>query len=179
MQRIDANALRDLVDSYGAALKLYARQWCNAPDDALQEALIDLLRQNPVPDQPVAWLFNTIRCRALNLTRGERRRSEHYRQASQERDEWFSDNDGLGFDNEEVTAALAGLSELEREVVIARIWGELSFEKIGELVDISSSSAHRRYHAALLQLYEVLEGKDSTSGLNNESKTRTSHRCDV
>jgi hypothetical protein len=82
MARIDSDGLQELIDSHGAALKLYARQWCNAPDDALQEALIELLRQSPVPDHPTAWLFKTIRFRAMNLSRGERRSSEHHRRAS-------------------------------------------------------------------------------------------------
>ena len=42
-------------------MSLYARQWCHAPDDALQEALIELLRQSPAPDNPVAWLYKTLR----------------------------------------------------------------------------------------------------------------------
>ena len=55
------------MDEHGAAKSLYARQWCRVPDDALQEALIDLARQDPVPDNPVAWLYKTVRRRAMNL----------------------------------------------------------------------------------------------------------------
>lgn len=54
MQRIDTERLQQLIDRHGAALTLYARQWCHAPEDALQEALIDLLRQDSVPDCPAA-----------------------------------------------------------------------------------------------------------------------------
>jgi RNA polymerase sigma-70 factor (ECF subfamily) len=171
--------MQKLIDSHGPALKLYARQWCNAPEDALQEALIELLRQNPVPDQPVAWLFCTIRRRAMNLTRGERRRSEHHRQASQQRDAWFSGDGGEEFDNEELTGLLSRLPDLEREIVIARIWGELSFERIADLVGVSSSSAHRHYRGALLLLHEMLEAEDDKLGQTDESKTQTPLRCDA
>ncbi|MCA9125298.1 MAG: sigma-70 family RNA polymerase sigma factor [Planctomycetaceae bacterium] len=68
MERIDSQSLQTLIDSHGAALKLYARQWCHTPDDALQEALIELLRQHPAPDHPAAWLFTTIRRRAMSGT---------------------------------------------------------------------------------------------------------------
>ncbi|MBC8356288.1 MAG: sigma-70 family RNA polymerase sigma factor [Planctomycetes bacterium] len=179
MQRIDTEAVQELIDSHGAALKLYARQWCNAPEDALQEALIELLRQSPVPDQPVAWLFNTIRFRAMNLTRGERRRSEHHRQASQQRNEWFGDGGDAGFDSEELTGVLTQLPQMEREIVVARIWGEMSFEKIADLVGISSSSVHRRYRGALLLLNQLLDGEDDQLGQTNESETQTPHQCDA
>ena len=44
VEQIDTERLQQLIDSHGAALALYANQWCNAPEDALQEALIELLR---------------------------------------------------------------------------------------------------------------------------------------
>ena len=56
-----------MIDAHGATLMLYARQWCRDPDDALQEALTELLRQSPAPDSPVAWLHKTVRRRAMNL----------------------------------------------------------------------------------------------------------------
>ena len=179
MERIDTQSLQKLIDSHGAALTLYARQLCSAPEDALQEALIELLRQTPVPDHPVAWLFTTIRRRALNLTRGERRRNEHHHQASQQRDAWVTDDEVTGFDSAQLMEALNQLPDVEREIVVARIWGELSLEKIAELIGTSSSSAHRRYRAALSRLHSMLEGPDDKLGRTNGSKTQTPHRCDA
>ncbi|HUG70213.1 MAG TPA: sigma-70 family RNA polymerase sigma factor [Pirellulaceae bacterium] len=172
VERIDTEALQTLIESHGAGLALYARQWCNAPEDALQEALIELLRQNPVPDHPVAWLFKTIRYRAINLTRGERRRDEHHRQASEQRDAWFMADKEPGFNSEELQEVLSRLPDLEREIVVARIWGELPFERIADLVHISSSSVHRRYRGALLLLHEMLDGDEDKIGQKNESPTQ-------
>ena len=42
----------------------------------------------------------------------------------------------------------------EREVVVARLWGELSFREIGEITGTSESTAHRRYQGALARLRE-------------------------
>ena len=177
MERIDSDGLQELIDSHGAALKLYARQWCNAPDDALQEALIELLRQSPVPDHPTAWLFKTIRFRAINMSRGERRRSEHHRRASEQRDEWFIEEPGQGFDGRELSRLLDELPSMEREIVIARTWGELPFERIADLVGSSSSSVHRRYRAALLMLRRMIVEEDR--GETNETPTQTRQQCDV
>ena len=56
----------------------------------------------------------------------------------------------------EFESALAGLPPLEREIVVARIWGRLSFAQIAELVEQSSSAVHRRYKRALAELRTVL-----------------------
>jgi len=159
VNRIETADLRQLLDAYGAALLLYARQWCRAPEDALQEALIDLLRQRPVPDRPVAWLFTTIRRRALNLARSERRRVHHQLHAAAQRAAWFVVDETLPFEPGELEALLARLPQLEREIVIARIWGELSFDQIAGLLGRSLSAVHRRYRRALLVLGGMLDEK--------------------
>jgi len=178
VERIDSDQLQELIDSHGAALTLYARQWCKAPDDALQEALIELLQQSPVPDHPTAWLFKTIRYRAMNLSRGERRRSEHHRRACEQRDDWFIEEHGPGFDSGELARLLDQLPTMEREIVITRIWGELPFERIAELVGSSSSSVHRRYRAALLMLRRMM-GDDAGTGETHEPQRQPRQQCDV
>lgn len=175
MKQIDGERLQRLIDGHGATLVLYARQWCRVPEDALQEALIDLLRQQPPPDRPVAWLFHTVRRRAMNLARGERRRQEHQRRAGQQREAWFVMDSDVGLDSEELTSMLHQLPALEREVVVARIWGELSFEEIGELVSISSSAAHRRYRKALALLGKMIS-REEDSDENDEQEQRVTDR---
>ncbi|HZT78720.1 MAG TPA: hypothetical protein VFA26_00740 [Gemmataceae bacterium] len=39
-----------LIDQHAAALVLYARQWCAAPEDVVQEALVKLVRQRKPPE---------------------------------------------------------------------------------------------------------------------------------
>lgn len=175
MKQIDGEQLQRLIVGHGAALVLYARQWCRVPEDALQEALIDLLRQESPPDRPVAWLFHTVRRRAMNLARGERRRQEHLRRAGRRREAWFVMEPDAGFDSEELAGMLHQLPALEREVVVARIWGELSFEEIGDLTSISSSAAHRRYHKALSLLGEMMSRDEDTDG-NHEQEQRVADR---
>jgi len=52
--------------------------------------------------------------------------------------------------------ALESLPLEQREVVVARIWGGLSFIQIGQLVGVSDSAAHRRYEAGLSALRQKL-----------------------
>jgi len=171
VQRIDTDRLQQLIDRHGAALTLYARQWCHAPEDALQEALIDLLRQDPVPDCPAAWLFKTVRRRAMNVARGERRRAQHQRRAGEQREQWFLNHRDEAFDSDELAGMLDRLPPLEREIVVARTWGELPFEQIAELIELSSSSAHRRYRRALSMLGDMINGKLDKTGQTDESGT--------
>ncbi|MFO0948333.1 MAG: hypothetical protein U1D30_20830 [Planctomycetota bacterium] len=41
-------------------------------------------------------------------------------------------------------------------MVVAHLWGGLSFQEVGDLVGCSSSAAHRRYVAGIAALKEQL-----------------------
>jgi RNA polymerase sigma factor (sigma-70 family) len=136
---------------------LYARQWCANPDDAVQDALVDLANQATDPRDPVGWLYKTARCKAMNQARSEQRRTKHQQLAAQERDAWFQFDPSADVGAEEVEVLLGELSELEREIVVARIWGDLSFEQIAELVDRSLSFVYRHYQQALSKLEKKID----------------------
>lgn len=152
MTHIDAQSLQELIDTHAAALTLFARQWCRDPEDAVQEALIELLRQNPIPNNLVAWLYTTVRRRAMNLARADGRRAKHQRSASEQRTSWFLPAESQLDDPVDYESLLARLPRTEREIVVARIWGELSFAQIAELADQPLSTVHRRYQRALGEL---------------------------
>ena len=52
--------LGQLIDDHAAALTLFARQWCAAPEDVVQEAFVKLSAQRPLPNDPVGWLLSLI-----------------------------------------------------------------------------------------------------------------------
>ena len=66
-----------LFDRYAAALELFARQWCDCPEDVVQEALIELAGQPRMPDDPAAWLYRVVRNKAITAWRGSQRRRRH------------------------------------------------------------------------------------------------------
>ena len=151
MAQLDAQQLAELLDRYGATLKLYARQWCTAPDDVVQQAFIDLAACHTVPANPAAWLFAVVRRRAISRARSERRRQQHEATAGQQ---WFvrkrEQHEAVAFAIE----ALAELPLADREVVIAHLWGRLTFAEIARLIGISVSTAQRHYEVAIDQLRE-------------------------
>lgn len=154
-----------LFEQLGAALVLYARQWCRFPDDAVQEAFIELSKQDECPREPAAWLFTTVKRRAMNLARNEGRRQRHHQAAAENREPWFEGTDESDETHELLQQSIKKLTPLEREIVVARIWGELSFQQIADLVQSSTSTVHRHYQAALLKLREHVDPAHQTSAL--------------
>lgn len=174
MQR---QTLQELFGNLGGALVLYARQWCKSPEDAVQEAFIDLDRCSPEPASPKAWLYTTTRRKAQNIARSESRRRGQLEKkvqtnASEHATEyWLERQTHHGIDADEVLRGLEALDPDQREMIVARVWGELSYEELGELMNCSASSAFRRYAAALSALKrtvlaEVSE-QDTSTHLEN------------
>ncbi|MEX2137683.1 MAG: RNA polymerase sigma factor [Pirellulales bacterium] len=149
--------LADLLDRLGGTLQLYARQWCTVPDDVVQEALVELAGQREWPANPRAWLFRVVRNRAISQARAMQSRRRHEGAAAEQARVWFDRRTRLHSELELAAEALAELPLELREVVVAHFWGGLTFSEIGELTGTSSSTAHRRFEAALLALRERME----------------------
>jgi RNA polymerase sigma-70 factor (ECF subfamily) len=144
-----------LIDAHAAALVLCARQWCAEPEDVVQEAFVKLARQRRPLADPVAWLYRVVRNGAIDAGKMARRR--HRREAAAARPvHWFVEPEIEGLDAEIAVAALQRLAPEEREVIVARHWGGLSFEQIALVVGCSASTAFRRYTAGVDALREQL-----------------------
>jgi RNA polymerase sigma factor (sigma-70 family) len=146
--RITAVELEQLVDELGSSLVLFARQWCSCPDDALQEALIELAKKDPAPRSPKAWLFRVVRNKAMNLARSDRRRARH-ESARAEADAWFDSDADSQLDAESTSQWIEQLPDILRQIVVARIWGELTFEQIAEVVDRPTATVFRLFREAI------------------------------
>lgn len=146
-----------LFDAIGPALILYARQWSDrqGAEDAVQEAFLALARQAELPQQPSAWLYQVVRNSLISAARS-RKRSKDREALSSRTEAWFSAVDDQ-LDARQATQSLAELEPDCREVIVARIWGGLTFEQIARLQGCSLTTAHRRYQAGLSQLHERLE----------------------
>ncbi|MEN6452501.1 MAG: RNA polymerase sigma factor [Thermoguttaceae bacterium] len=157
MERLTPEAVTRLWDERGPALVLYARQWCDAPEDVVQEAFLLLARQAVAPGNPVGWLYRVVRNGAINAARSHRRRSRREAIVALRRAPWFEAADGDSLNAAEVTEALARLPIGQREAIVAHLWGGLSFEEIGRLCGSSAATVHRRYHRGLAALRERFE----------------------
>jgi RNA polymerase sigma-70 factor (ECF subfamily) len=153
---IGPELLGRLLDRHAAALALYARQWCRTPDDVVQQAFVQLARQREVPQQVETWLYRVVRNGAISAARAAQRRRRHETVAAEMAGSWFVPSEPPGLDAADAAAAMESLALDEREVIVAHLWGGLTFQEIASLTGLSSSTAHRRYEAGLRQLREIL-----------------------
>ena len=137
-----------LLDSHGPPLILYARQWCAAPEDVVQDAFLKLVALRSPPREVVPWLYRVVRNAALDAAKGDRRRQRRESVVARAA-RWFVEPEVEGLDASAAVAALQRLPVEEREVIVARLWGGLSFEQIAEVAGCSASTAFRRYSAGL------------------------------
>jgi RNA polymerase sigma factor (sigma-70 family) len=137
-------------------LALYARQWCDTPEDVVQEAFLLLVRQAVVPERPVGWLYRVVRNRAIKALRTSGRQARREAAVAHPGEPWFESREGEQLDAAAATAALRRLPAQEREVIVARLWGGLSFEEVAQLSGLSLSKAYRCYQRGLERLRERL-----------------------
>src|SRR5712692_6604763 len=154
-QVMTAAEVARLIDAHAAPLVLCARQWCTEAEDVVQEAFVKLVRQSRPPEDTVAWLYRVVRNGAIDASKMARRRQR--RESAVARPErWFVEPEVEGLDAQTAVAALERLVPEEREVIVARHWGGLSYEQIGEVVGCSASTAFRRYTAGVEELRKQL-----------------------
>jgi RNA polymerase sigma-70 factor, ECF subfamily len=152
-------------DAHGPKLLLCARQWTRSladAEDVVQEAFVRYWRhQRNLPGEPVALLVTSIRRAALDLARRESRRAAREDMACgglEESEAVFDPLPGDGDERrQEVEAVLRCLPAEQREVLVLKLWQELTFEQIGELLAISPHTAASRYRYALATLRKELK----------------------
>ena len=143
-------ALERAYADHAAACVLYARQLSpHAAEDAAQEAFVKLMRRMVSGDPPAnvrAWLLTAVRSAALDGRRGEGRRRRREQAVATP---LFAEAATDGLDATAVADALADLSPRRREVLVLRLWCDLGFAEVAELVGVAVSTAHADYAAAL------------------------------
>jgi RNA polymerase sigma factor (sigma-70 family) len=155
---IDAELLGRLLDEHGPALALYAAQWTDAADDCVQEALVELARQPARPEHVVAWMYRVVKHRALNAARSARRRREREARSVEQRFVVAESPSAVDrYDALAVVEALTQLESQDRQIIVMRLWGGLTYDQIAAALSVSTSTAHRNYASALEHLREILE----------------------
>ncbi len=134
----------------GPGLLLFARQWAHSRADAediVQEAFVRFWRKDRSPENR-ALLYATVRSIALDFLRRDRRRQRREIEASlHQTDEPFFQFADEG--QQVLAGAVAALPEEQREVVVMKIWNDLTFAEIAEVLQISANTVASRYRYAL------------------------------
>ncbi len=141
-------------------LVLFARQFVRSiadAEDIVQEAFIKFWRkQHPIANR--ALLFATVRSTALDLLRRDVRRARREAEAfaDAERATTPPEFDATTESQQALAAAIDRLPAEQREVLVMKIWNELTFADIGTVLSISQNTAASRYRYALAALKKNL-----------------------
>src|SRR5947209_8641889 len=122
--------LADLIDTHAASLVLFARQWCTAPEDVVQDAFCKLVGQKVPPSDQVAWLYRVVRNGSIDVGKAERRRQRRESAAARPV-QWFEEASVDGLDVDAAVAALETLPPEQREIIVGRLWGGMTLEEVG------------------------------------------------
>jgi RNA polymerase sigma-70 factor (ECF subfamily) len=165
---------QQLLNERGAALLLYARQWTNSEadaEDALQDGLLRFWRawqdRSEKIEKPVAYCYTCVKRSALDRIRSSGRRTAREIKAAEDLyDRVPMFESGLEADErrKDIEAALQRLPDEQREVLVLRIWGELTFKQIGEVMGTPHNTAAARYRYALAVLERILKGRGYGNG---------------
>ncbi len=153
-------ALGDVYDVTASRLIRYATTLTRQRDDAedaLQAALVRIaLRPKVLAEArfPWAYLLKVIRNEALNIVR-RRKPMRRLRERVRFRTE-FVDDPGEPELHRYVRGALGQLPPAQAEVVVLKIWEEMTFAEIGEVLGQSPNTAASRYRYALQKLSQHL-----------------------
>jgi RNA polymerase sigma-70 factor (ECF subfamily) len=148
------------LDRHGAALLLFVRQWVASradAEDVVQEAFVRFWRSRERISEPTAYLFACARSCALDWQRGRKRRIRREQvTARAESEPMFAPEIESHERRATIEGALFSLPDKQREVLVMKIWGGLTFPQIAAALEISADTAASRYRYALAKLHEVL-----------------------
>ena len=153
---LDHAAVRTLYERHGPALLAYAISLLRdraASEDVLHQVFVKLLQGHlGIGGAPVHYLYRAIRNAAFNYRRNHARETE-----LPSNGHWLESPPGLEAMGLAVQSALDDLPDEQREVIILRVWGQMTFEEAALALDIPVNTAASRYRYALAKLREQLK----------------------
>lgn len=162
------NSWKTWFELHGPKLLLCARQWTRSiadAEDVVQEAFVRFWRhQRQLGSEPLGLVLVSIRRAAFDLARRDARRSQRELGAASGEPDAEQPLFAAGPEGEErrraIEAALRRLPTEQREVLVLKIWGELTFAQISSQLDVPLNTVASRYRYALAALRQQLTSAD-------------------
>ena len=151
---------------HGSALVMYARQWASTHADAeeiVQDAVLRYWRsvqEGKVPcDNPLPLVYTNIKWVALDRLREQKRRNGRETAAGEMiyDDTVFEQVKVDAERTEKLGRAVAGLPLEQREVVIMKIWDDMTFQEIADTLGLSINTVASRYRYAMARMKTMLK----------------------
>ena len=151
---------REWLAKHGRALLLLARQFAPSQSDAediVQDAVVRCWRSREAAREPVAYLFACVKRAALDWQRSRRRQARREQAVARPEGEPLF---ACPIEQDErrlaIEAALRSLPAEQAEVLVLKVWGELTFPQIAAAMGVPANTAASRYRYALTRLREQL-----------------------
>ena len=157
----DVAAVAELFDEHAEGLRLFAATFSGDPstaDDAVQQAFFSLLRRglSRVRDRK-RYLYRAVRNAMLNISRSETRERRRREALTYRSAPFFSEPHERREELDALNGAVAGLGHDQRQVVVLKVWGQLTFAEIGDVIGISPNTAASRYRYAIGHPRQAME----------------------
>jgi RNA polymerase sigma-70 factor (ECF subfamily) len=150
-ERLGREQIRSLYEQHGPALLAYAISLLrdrSASEDVLHHVFMKLLKGGVrIDGSPLHYLYRAIRNTAFNHRRDHAREIE-----LPSNGHWLESPPGMEDIGIALETAMRDLPEEQREVVMLRVWGQMTLEEAAATLDISINTAASRYRYALAKL---------------------------
>jgi RNA polymerase sigma-70 factor (ECF subfamily) len=147
---------RAWLDRHEAALLLLARQHLASREeaqDAVQDGFVRFWKSRQRARDPVGFLFACVRSAAVDLRRARTARRRRERAADVP---LFTGPREIDDRRRVLEAALGRLPREQREVLVLKVWSELTFVQIALALGISANTAASRYRYGIARLQASL-----------------------
>ena len=146
----------------GSGARPTLRTWC-------REAFVRFWRRN-LSIKNRALLYAAVRSAALDLIRRDNRRARREVEVFADAERTVQPQfEQLDDSQRELVAALDRLPRDQREVLVMKIWNELTFTEIAEALSISQNTAASRYRYGLVNLRKALRPGDQADAAASAS----------
>lgn len=163
---------RPWLARHGPGLLLYARQLVPAAiaEDAVQEAFVRFWKKRATVREPLAYVVTALRSTCHDLRRHAQRSVHRESDYADHAPPWFTEcqaaaNLIAAERARQIQTALQTLPEAQRELLVLKLWNDLTFAQIAATLDLSPNTAASRYRYALQALRPLLQPLAETTYL--------------
>ena len=169
----DESALREVIADYGGVVHGMARRVIAEPalaEEVAQDTFLALWRRpgafDPDRGSLQSFLLGIVRNKAIDLVRKEeslRRTRETLAREMQVTDETYDPSRDVE-ERQRVRAALASLTEVQREAIVLAYFGGRTYREVAEELEIPEGTAKTRLRDGLVRLRKVLAPSSESEG---------------
>ncbi|MGW6275917.1 RNA polymerase sigma factor [Kribbella sp. NPDC055071] len=166
-----------LFEEHFRGLLGYALRRCGSPDDAADVVADTMLvawrRFDQVPTDGTArlWLYGVARRVLANHRRGAQRRNQLGERLRVQLQDVVPDHADAVETNAVVVAAMAGLSEPDRELIMLTAWENLEPQEAAVVLDVPARVVRTRLHRARGRLRKLLGDAYTDHGHERDDRT--------